>query len=270
MQNKRHYARRHTIWSRTLPEPDRLANDVPAIRLGMLTPSSNTALEPATNALVAPIADEVSVHFGRFRVTRIALDGDSDQQFADEAILGAADLLADARPALIAWNGTAASWRGFDTDSRLCAMIEERTGCPATSAIVGLNEALALFGVRRLGLVTPYTGDVERAIVANYAQVGIDIVATRRSGLSDNYSFGTIGENSVREMCREVAAEGVDAVAVVCTNMRGSLVARTVENEFDVPVIDSIAVTLWTALRKLGVDTTPLAPFGRVFAAGMT
>ena len=251
-----------------MPETASLEGDVPSIRIGMLTPSSNTVLEPATNALVAPLAAEVSVHFGRFRVTRIALDGNSDSQFADEAILAAADLLADARPSLIAWNGTSASWRGFDTDDRLCAMIEERTGCPATSAIVGLNEALALFGVRRLGLVTPYTEDVERAIAANYAAIGIDIVAARRSGLSDNFSFGTIGAGAVREMCRAVAAEGVDAVAVVCTNMRGPLVVPSVEAEFDVPVIDSIAVTLWTALRRLGVDTRPLSQFGRLFAAG--
>ncbi len=251
-----------------MPETDPRENDVPAVRIGMLTPSSNTVLEPATNALVAPIAGAVSVHFGRFRVTRIALDGESDQQFATEPILAAADLLADARPALIAWNGTSASWRGFDTDDRLCAMIEERTGCPATSAIVGLNEALALFGVRRLGLVTPYTEDVERAIAANYARIGIDVVAARRSELSDNYAFGTIGATTVQEMCREVAAQGAEAVAVVCTNMRGPLVAPAVEDEYDVPVIDSIAVTLWTALRKLGVDTRPLAPFGRLFSAG--
>lgn len=234
----------------------------------MLTPSSNTVLEPATNALVAPIAKKVSVHFGRFRVTRIALDGDSDHQFADQAILGAADLLADARPSLIAWNGMSASWRGFETDDRLCAMIEERPGCPAMSAIVGLNEGLALFGVRRIGLFTPYTEDVERAIAANYARIGIEVVAARRFDLSDNYAFGTIGAATVRGMCREVAAEGVEAVAVVCTNMRGPLVAQAVEDESGVPVFDSIAVTLWTALRKLGIDTRPLAPFGRLFAAG--
>ena len=32
------------------------------VRLGMLTPSSNTALEPITNAMLAGIAD-ISVHF---------------------------------------------------------------------------------------------------------------------------------------------------------------------------------------------------------------
>ena len=42
------------------------------ILLGMLTPSSNTVLEPVTQAMLAGLP-EVSVHFSRFRVTEIAL-----------------------------------------------------------------------------------------------------------------------------------------------------------------------------------------------------
>jgi Arginase family len=42
------------------------------IFLGMLTPSSNTILEPVTQAMVSGLA-EVSVHFSRFKVTEIAL-----------------------------------------------------------------------------------------------------------------------------------------------------------------------------------------------------
>ncbi len=52
------------------------------IRIGMLTPSSNTALEPITSAMLAGLP-EVSAHFGRFKVTEIALSGQSRQQFDD-------------------------------------------------------------------------------------------------------------------------------------------------------------------------------------------
>jgi maleate cis-trans isomerase len=43
-----------------------------AIRLGMLTPSSNTVLETATVAMIADLSN-VSAHFSRFRVTQIGL-----------------------------------------------------------------------------------------------------------------------------------------------------------------------------------------------------
>ncbi|MDW3221838.1 MAG: aspartate/glutamate racemase family protein [Paracoccaceae bacterium] len=238
---------------------------IPDLRIGMLVPSSNTALEPATAALTFPVSDRVGVHFSRFEVTRIALDHQADAQFSMEPILKAARLLADAKVSVIAWNGTSASWRGFDTDDALCREIEQSTGCPATSAIVGLNSALRAFGTRRLGLVTPYTEDVEAAIIANYATIGIDIVAARRENLQDNYSFADVPPDRVAEMCREVAAQGVDAVAIVCTNMRGPLIAPQIEAEFGIPVIDSIAVTLWGTLNMLGIDYSVLAPFGQLF-----
>ena len=42
--------------------------------LGMLTPSSNTVLEPVTTAMLAGLP-EVTAHFSRFKVTEIALSG---------------------------------------------------------------------------------------------------------------------------------------------------------------------------------------------------
>jgi len=235
------------------------------VRIGMLTPSSNTVLEPETQALIAPLGASASVHFARFRVTQIGLDAAADSQFALEPILAAADLLADAKPAVIAWNGTSASWRGFDSDDRLCAEIEARTGVPATSAVRAFNGAMAALGVRKLGLVTPYTADVQQAIARNYAGIGIEVVAEAHAGLRDNFSFCTLSEDRVADMCREVAAAGPDAIAIVCTNMRGARRAAALEAELGVTILDSVAVTLWGSMQRAGVATAPLLPFGRVF-----
>ena len=231
----------------------------------MLTPSSNTVLEPETQALLAPLGNGASVHFGRFRVTQIGLDAAADSQFALEPILAAADLLADAKPALIAWNGTSASWRGFDSDTRLCAEIEARSGVPATSAMLAFDMAMQRLGVRRLGLVTPYTRDVQEAIARNYAAHGVEVVAEDHAGLRDNFSFAGITEEAVAAMCRRVAAARPDAIAVVCTNMRGARRAAALEAELGVPILDSVAVTLWGCLRAAGVATAPLQGFGRLF-----
>ncbi len=138
------------------------------IRLGMLTPSSNTVLEPMTARMLEGLP-EVSVHFGRFRVTRIALSDDALRQFDPAPMLDAARLLADAKVDVIAWNGTSAGWLGVDSDLRLCEAITAATGIPATSSVLALNQALALLGARSLGLVTPYTTDVQERIVATYA-----------------------------------------------------------------------------------------------------
>lgn len=240
--------------------------DAPGTRIGMLTPSSNSVLEPLTAALAAPLAGHVSVHFGRFRVTQIALDANANRQFAPEPILQAADLLADAHPHVIAWNGTSASWLGFDSDDRLCEAITARTGVPASSTIVALNRLLRAMGVRRLGLVTPYTPDVQARIAANYAAAGIEVVSEAHCNISENFAFCRVPEDHVAQMCRDVARARPDAIAIVCTNMRGPMIAAGLERELGVPILDSIAVTLWGCLCATGIDTAPLTPQGRLFA----
>jgi hypothetical protein len=55
------------------------------VRLGMLTPSSNTVLEPVTMAMLAGLPD-VSAHFSRFKVTEIALSEQALGQFDDSEI----------------------------------------------------------------------------------------------------------------------------------------------------------------------------------------
>ena len=69
-----------------------------AIRLGMLTPSSNSILEPMTARLLAGMPG-VSAHVSRFRVTEIGLSQAALGQFETGRMLAAAELLADARVA---------------------------------------------------------------------------------------------------------------------------------------------------------------------------
>lgn len=234
--------------------------------IGMLTPSSNTVLEPFTARMLDPLFPDVTAHFGRFRVTEIALAPDADSQFALPPILQAAELLADAKCDVIAWNGTSASWLGFDSDARLCEAISQKTGVAATSAILSLNRLLAEKGVRRLGLVTPYTDDVQARIVANYAAAGIETVAEEHLGLRDNFSFSDVSESAIEAMCERVAEARPDAIAIVCTNMRGPLVAAELEQRLGIPVLDSVAFTLWGCLDAIDVPMDRLSGFGSIFA----
>ena len=234
-------------------------------RLGMLTPSSNTVLEPMTSAMLSALP-EVTVHFGRFRVTEIALSPGALAQFDDGPILAAAALLADARVDSVTWNGTSASWLGFDTDLRLCDRITAATGIPASTAILTLNQLLAGQKVRRLGLVTPYTADVQARIAANYAGLGITCVAERHFGERDNYAFASIDPSQVAAAVRDVARAGVDAVAIVCTNMRGAGLAADIEAELGMPVFDSVAVALRGGMLAAGLDPALLSEWGSSFS----
>jgi maleate isomerase len=55
----------------------------PPVGLGMLTPSSNTTLEPVTTAMLAGLPG-VTAHCGRFKVTEIALSDGALKQYPDQ------------------------------------------------------------------------------------------------------------------------------------------------------------------------------------------
>ncbi len=234
------------------------------IRLGMLTPSSNTVLEPVTAAMLADLPD-VSAHFGRFRVTQIALSEGALAQFDDAAILGAASLLADAKCDVIAWNGTSSGWLGFDADRRLCERIEAATGARAATSMLALNEALALTDARRLGLVTPYTPDVQARIVANYATIGIDCVAERHLNIHENFAFAEVEPETLASMARDVARDKPDAIAIVCTNLRAANLVAMLEDELGIPVYDTVATAVWRSLLLAGLDPASIKGWGRLF-----
>jgi maleate isomerase len=239
------------------------------LRLGVLTPSSNTVLEPATMRLAAPLADRLSIHVARFPVTRIDDDTDSHGQFALAAMLPAVRLLADARVDAFLWSGTAASWEGLATDEALLAAIEAETGKPATTSTLALVAAFQRLGVRRYGLVVPYVESIAAAIERNFAAEGFACVATERGDLTTNWEFSAVPAERVAEQVRRVAVNRPDAVAILCTNLRGAEVAASLESELDIPVLDSVVVGLWGALQLLSI-ATPDRGFGRLRGLAMT
>jgi maleate isomerase len=234
------------------------------LRLGVLTPSSNTALEPLTSALAAAIPG-CSAHFSRFKVTEIALSIQALGQFDDSKILAAAELLADAKVDVIGWSGTAAGWLGFDADRRLVERIRERTGIPATTAVLALNELLALRRITRLALVTPYTADVQQRIVDNYRAMDIDVVAERHLQISENHAFAGVEPERLMALMREVAASRPEAITTFCTNLRAAPLAEAVEAELDIPLLDTVSTTVWGQLRAAGADPAQVKGWGGLF-----
>ena len=235
------------------------------VRLGMLTPSSNTVLEPVTSAMVAGLP-EVSAHFGRFRVTEISLRDQSQGQFALEPILAAARLLADARVDVIAWNGTSSGWLGFERDEELCAAITDETGIPSTTSVLALNDNMRASGAARFGLVTPYLHDVQERILATYRRAGFDCIAERHLNDAGNFSFAEVPADTIAALVRAVAASGPDCIATFCTNLRAAPLVDALEREIGLPIYDTISVVVHRSLVMAGVDPARVLGWGRLFA----
>jgi maleate isomerase len=233
-------------------------------RLGMITPSSNTVLEPMTARILAG-SPAVTAHAARIPVTEISLDSGSVGQFDLSGMIQAARLLADAKVASICWNGTSAGWLGADRDRRLVEAIRSETGLPATSAVLATLDALTRLGGARVGLVTPYVGAVQDRIRATFAAEGAPVVADRKLDITENFAFAEVTTETVETMIRAVAAEGAEAIVVLCTNVAGADLADRLEAELDITLLDSVAVALWGAIRTAGGDPSRVHGWGRLF-----
>lgn len=233
-------------------------------RIGMLVPSSNTVAEPATAAMLEGVRG-VTLHVARFRVTRLDTSAEALAQFTADPLLAASDLLMDAQMHSVTLNATAACYTGMEHDRALVQALAAR-GIAADTAMLALLDLLAGLGAARIGLVTPFLHDVQDATVRVLAAEGIEVVAERHLNDPGNFSFARFTEERVTALAREVAAApGVQAVALVSTNLRGARAAMTVERETGIPCLDTCATALWGALRRAGVSPAVIRGWGRLF-----
>ena len=234
------------------------------VLLGMLTPSSNTVLEPVTSAILAGLPD-VTAHFGRFRVTEISMSERALGQFEDQPFMGAAELLADAKVDVISWNGTSSGWLGFDADEKLCEEIKKHTGIPANTSVLALNEIFEITGVKRFGLVTPYLDEIQEKIIANYGKSGFECVGEQHLRDRGNFSFSEYTEERIAGMIREVAKAKPQAITVFCTNMRGAPIVGALEKELGIPIYDTVSTSVWKSMRMAGADPKRIKGWGSLF-----
>jgi len=120
--------------------------------------------------------------------------------------------------------------------------------------------------VTRYGLVSPYTDDIQQAIVANFARSGFECVAERHTGIRVNFDFSTIEPADIDRMLDEVAAARPQAIVVLCTNMDGAGLAEAFERRSGALLLDSISTAAWGSLRTAGVDTRRVHGWGRLFS----
>ena len=125
-------------------------------KLGFIVPSWNTVMEYECQRM-APAG--VSVHF-----TRIAHTDDEEETLLHmiEVVPELADLLGHASLDAICFGCTGGSFVRPGMDEDIIAVIEERTGIPATTTSTALTEAMREMGVAKVALASPYPQVAER------------------------------------------------------------------------------------------------------------
>jgi len=147
----------------------------------------------------------------------------------------------------------------------LCAAIEKETGIKATTSVLALNKVLKLWGVKSLGLVTPYMDDVQAQIVSNYKNIGVEITSERHLNVQRNNEIAHISEDVLDEMVEDVKGKGVQAVTTFCTNLVAAQRVEYWERMFSIPVFDTVTTVIWDMLCQIGENVSGTEDWGMIF-----
>ncbi|NIF54874.1 GAF domain-containing protein [Burkholderia sp. Ax-1724] len=234
-------------------------------KIGFLTPSSNSALEPVTAAMTGQISNRVSTHYSRVPVRSLTLGNDDIGQFKTDTMVESAALLGHAKLDAILWNGTSGSWtgKGLEADQEIVEQIQHATGIPASTTSLAQLEAFRHYGIKHYGLAVPYVEEPTNKIVETYGKEGIKAVKTARLELTENVVIGNVPFDRIRQLLRDADSPDAECIVVACTNLPATVVVDEMEAELGKPIFDSIAVTLWKALQMTSIDT-PLHGWGKL------
>lgn len=218
-------------------------------RIGQLYPSGGLCdFEPQR---MAPPGVQFVTTRMTFRGTRL-----EDNLRLTQAVEQHAQLLADAKVDLIAFNCTAASLAAGPES--ICRRITEATGIPATTTIQAVLAALAAVRARRLALVTAYPPEVTAAEVRFLEAQGFEVADRRAEECESPLQQASIPPEQWQEIALELKDTPADALLISCAGIEIAPVLQRIEDEFGRPVIASNQALVWHCLRLLGIsDSIP-------------
>lgn len=141
-------------------------------------------------------------------------------------------------------------------EARVAEIIgEAHPGVPSSNPLTAAKAALAALGVRRLGLVTPYSPDVTAAMRAKFEEAGVAVPLVGSFYEESDAVVGRIDAPSILNAAISVGrSPDVDGVFISCTSLRAAGVVEAAEAATGKPVTASNHALAWHLLRLAGID----------------
>ncbi|MCB1971502.1 MAG: aspartate/glutamate racemase family protein [Geminicoccaceae bacterium] len=138
---------------------------------------------------------------------------------------------------------------------------QARLTTPITAALA----AFRAFGARRIGVLTPYTRDVNTVVQRYIEERDFEIPVFASFNEPLDPVVAGIDTASLKGAIRRMAAERpLDMVFVSCTSIRIATGCAEIEAELGFPVTSSNHALAWHCLRLAGIDDK-LPHLGRLF-----
>jgi len=140
-----------------------------------------------------------------------------------------------------------------------------RPGVACTTPVTAALAAFRALGARGIGLLTPYTPQINAGLVKYFNRRGIDIAAVATFDREDDREAARISVASIEAAAERLAgAPGVDVIFVSCTSLRVAEAVARIERRTGVAATSSNHAMAWHCLRLAGVEDV-VEGAGRLF-----
>lgn len=124
-----------------------------------------------------------------------------------------------------------------------------------TNPLTAAKRALRKLKIKQLGLVTPYSQNVTKAMEINFKKAGFRITAVGSFFQEDDKVVGKIDTKSILKATLEIGAkETCDGVFISCTNLRASSIIEEAETILNKPVTASNHAMAWHMIRLAKIN----------------
>jgi len=134
-----------------------------------------------------------------------------------------------------------------------------------TTPITAAFAAFDVFRAKRIGVLTPYSADVNK-IVSDYISArGYQVPVFGSFNVDRDTEVARITPQSIEKGVRELIKQTeVDAIFVSCTSVRLMAACAEMEKQLGIPLTSSNHAMAWHALRLAGIDDR-LGQFGSLY-----
>lgn len=227
-------------------------------KLGIIIPSWNTMMEYETQRM-ASACEGTSIH--SMRISHTA-DTEENIIWMGTQVPAAAKLLAHGKLDVICYGCTGGGFiKGPGYDQQLSKEIQDATGIPGTTTIVGVVDALHAFRVQKICVASPYEPWLNERLRVFLGQSDFEVLAITGLGTQ---AHATVKSAEVEALVMSVDRPDAQAIFVSCTNFGTLDIIESLEKKLGKPVVTSNSCSMWKMMRLAG-DTRAVPGAGRLF-----
>ncbi|MEV6394908.1 decarboxylase [Streptomyces sp. NPDC051907] len=199
------------------------------------------------------VPDDVSLRLTRTPYVPVEVSLDLARLVSEhETLRDAVRALGASEPEVVAYACTSGSFvGGLAGEQAMCEAMTAAGDVPSLTTSGALLAALEELGASRIALVTPYTESVTQSLEEYLAEAGATVTGRAFLGLTRH--IWKVPYRSVVDMARQAVVGAADALFISCTNLPTYDAIPQLEAELRMPVLSANQVTMWAALRAIGV-----------------